>query len=153
MGTKTPTAPKFSPAKFTALDASTLQYNDPAALNTAATDADAAAYARSDADFAARHPELLAANKANEANIAGQIDGQLPPGYAAQLTKAGLGSALGTFQGGSVAPGSTGAFGVAKNLGIDYLKYQDDARNALAGANANAPERQLGLGGSAIVGL
>ena len=150
---KTPSAPKFRPASFTALDASTLAYNDPAALNTAATDADVAAYARSDADFAARHPELLAANRANEANIAGQIDGKLPPGYAATLTRAGLGSALGTFEGGGVAPGTTGAFGVARNLGLDFLKYQDDARTALAQANAQAPERQIGLGGNAVVGL
>lgn len=154
---KAPTAPKFKPAAFSPLSQDDLQFADVAGAQQTATDTDRAAYAAADADFAARHPDLVTANRVNEANAAGAVRGELPPGYADTLVKAGLGKALGAFGGGGGGAGvrtnSAGQFDIAKNLGINFLDYQNNAARNLAALNAATPERTFGLGGQGVLQL
>ena len=148
----TPQAPAFKPATYTALDPASLQTLDPAQANAIGTQYDKQAYAASDADFAARHPDLVAANKINEANVLSEEKGNAPAGLEAQLTTAGLGTAANALAT-PIAPGSTGSFGVARNLGEGYQQYQSALASQLGALNQQDAYRTFGLSGSSAVNL
>lgn len=152
MSQTAPKYPAFKPAKFTALSPDSLLYTDPNQAQDTATEADRRAYRLSDEDMAARHPDLVAANRLNEENLLRAERGELPPGYAAELNRAGLGAALSSF-GSVAAPGSTGTNRVARGLGLGILGYDQAVNQELQALNASTPARSFGLGGQGVLSL
>lgn len=144
---KIPPAPKLE--KYTAedFDVSKLVQTTPAQAQQQAVAQDRAYYDLSDADYAARRPDLLASNAAlrqqvgREATASVEPSGQLPPAVQSELMRAGLGSQLGTFD--AITPGSLGAYGVGRNLGVGALNYYNQARDRSV-AERNASRQQLG---------
>ena len=146
-----PTPPKFDPATFTALNAASLQSLDPSQANALADQYDKQSYALSDADFANRHPDLLAANKINESDVLNAVKGNVPIAVQSQLVNAGLGEEAQGFAG--AIPGSIGAAGVARNLGIGYGQYMQGIEGELGQLNQQDQERSFGIGGQGAVNL
>ena len=145
-GGDTPSAPKFHKAVYTPLDPDSLGYTSPDAANALATQFDKQGYAAADADFKARHPDLVRANRINERSALDAVSGELPAGLQAEFMRAGLSGPAASF--GSIVPGSIGQFGVARNLGQSFLEYRQRAADNLARLNATTPERQFGIGGA-----
>lgn len=139
---KPPPMPKYVPFDF-------------AGVNKQAIDEDRAAYARSDRDFAARHPGVLGAEKIFEGSVLKdqQGDSELMPEVQNQFLRAGIQSALQSFgaNGANLEPGSAGEANVARNLGIDILKLQDRNRQnrqqSLQLAEGIFPRREFGMNG------
>jgi hypothetical protein len=148
MGAKAPSIPKYNPPTPPAY-----QPLDIGAVNRAAISADQQAYNLSDTDFAARHPELVAAQTAFQKQVFGDVTGQpaIPAAVQNQMMTAGLtqaaqsmgatgafgtqgGSGPGSFTGGGGSTGGGGATGtwgaptagqaaVARNFGLNVSNY------------------------------
>ena len=142
-----PVAPKFHKATYTPLDTNSLQTTSVDTANDLTKQYDQQYYAASDADYAQRHPNLVAANKLAESNALSAEQGNLPPGLEAQLTRAGLSDGSAALSN-STIPGSSGSFGVARGLGVGYLDYLNNANQNLANLDAANPERGFGLTGT-----
>jgi hypothetical protein len=134
-----------------------------------AVQGDKTAYALSDADFAARFPQLSAglktyADKASTALNTPSTGLSLTPDVENQFVKAGLTKSLGNLGAQNLTnlqSGGAGQSQVAKNLGLDLLDFQqknisavqqqDQFKNAqFASALQIDPQRQIGLGGNAM---
>ena len=148
----TPTPPKFKPATYTALDPGTLKTTTVGDANQLATQYDQQYYAASDADYAARNPDLVAANKAAEQNVLDMQQGNVPAGLTAELTRAGLADGSAALSGG-IVPGSSGSFGLSRQLGVDYGAYTQQADQNLAALDALNPQRSFGINGAQALNL
>jgi hypothetical protein len=162
MGAKAPSIPKYNPPKpppYNPLDIN--------AVNTAAIGADQAAYSLSDTDFAQRNPDLVAAQRAFQKTMLGDVSGQnpLPPAVQNQMMQAGLTQAAGSM-------GATGAFGtgstvgqpgsgatagqsaVARNFGLNVANYLQQQKQIgeqeLALGTSMFPRREFGIGGPGV---
>lgn len=142
-GVKVPTPKHF---KYTDLDENSLHLTNQDDANEQARAADASYYDRSDRDYKARHPELVAANAQMEKDAAAEAGGAVPAAVQAQWAQAGLSGAL--TSGGDLTPGGQGAAGFAKNIGIDAMSYVNNARDRLSKITAANPQRSFGLSGA-----
>jgi hypothetical protein len=151
-GPSLPAAPKAKSYSYTAFDPNQLDQTSAADANTQAMAGDAGYYAASDADYARRNPQLVAANQIDKQQTLDEISGQVPAAVQSQWAKAGLAGALSSV-GGDVAPGSAGEAGVARSIGVDALSYEDRARQHLAALDASNPQRSMGLTGAEQEGI
>lgn len=124
-------------------------------LEENAAKTDLLAYKLSDQDYAARHPAMLGAEKAFEAQtLQDQTgDSKFLPQMQQEALRSGLGSSLSAFgdAGPVLARGSGAEADVAKNLGLSVLAFQDrnrqNAQRSLSLAEEIFPRRQIGLTG------
>lgn len=124
-------------------------------INQGAVVGDMQAYARSDKNFAQRHPTLLAGEGQFEKNAAQDQVGNTSfiPQMQSEAINSGLGSALDAFgdNTGTLKMGGAGEADVAKNLGISVLGFQQqnrqNAQQSLSLAEQLFPRRQIGLSG------
>lgn len=109
-------------------------------LQASALAADQNAYALSDADYLARHPDAVAAEKTLEGmnitdlaklgdykdNFNYTYDGnqELTPALQSEIMRAGLGGSAGAFGDANMSPGGAGEAAVARNLGLGVLDFQ-----------------------------
>lgn len=130
-------------------------------LDTGGAAMDRQYYQRSDQDFKRRHKGLFKANKLFEASVLKDQEGEseLMPAIQSELTRAGLGSALGAFGDapGTLKAGSAGEASVARNLGLGVMQFQDRNRanrmGSLGLANGLFQPRTFGLSGENAVQL
>lgn len=140
---------RFHPAVFSPLDIGQIQTFSPEQVQELALTADRLFYARSDADFHARRQSLWESKRAAEAQLLREMNGDFDPDVDASLVRTGLGQALTEFGGsGGVPPGSIGSFAVAKDIGLNYLLLQQNARQKLRVTNQLNPARRFGIDGA-----
>lgn len=163
-----PPTPTLERYNYSAFDPANLKLLSPQEAQNTAAQFDRAYYDASDADYAARNPGLVASNAAvrdqvgREATASVEPSGNLPPAVQAELQRAGLGSQLSTFE--VTTPGSMGAYGVGRNLGVGALNYfnqqrdravaeRNASRGQLAAITAAEPQRGFGLTGQDAANL
>lgn len=127
-------------------------------INKGAVAADVAGFAASDADFNKRHGPIVSAEKLFEAQTLKDQTGdtELSPAIQSEFQRAGLENAMGAFGDtpGTLAPGSAGEAGVARNLGLSIVGFQDRNRvnraKSLVTAEELFPRREFGLSGDDV---
>lgn len=146
--------PKFDPKitypNFVPVNAAT--------VNSDATAQDQNAFALSDADFKARHPQVVQAENAFQNQLTKDWKGNdtLMPALQATAIQSGLEGATGSMGPltENLAPNSGVEADVAKNLGLDILNFQQLNRanrmQDLGTAESIFPRRQFGLTGNDI---
>lgn len=140
-----PKMPKFKPADVGALNQQSIGY-------------DREGYDLSDADFAARFPELLAAQDLFRQRTLDDFNKSSVPSQALhdEMMRAGISNAIGAF-GGNIAPNSAAEASVARNLGLGVLDLQDrNRRNQNEGitmATQMFQPRTFGFGGQGALQL
>lgn len=149
--------PKFDPKitypNFVPVDIGKIQQS---AIST-----DQNAYGLSDADFKARHPQVVGAENAFQNQLTNDWKGNntLLPQIEATSIQSGLQGATGSMGPltENLAPNSGAEADVAKNLGLDILNFQQLNRSNrmqdLSAAESIFPRRQFGLTGSDIAAL
>lgn len=108
-----------------------------------AKDYDVAAYDRSDADFAARHPELVSARKSTITDAGKQLGGDIGDQTRSALMSSGLGGEATAMNGGNT-------FKTAKNLGVPILAKEKRDRNYFERLLAENPQRSTFSGADAV---
>jgi hypothetical protein len=123
------------------------------ALNALATQTSKGEYTAEQADLAARHPELVGAQKTFETQMASRLAGDQPldPQVQATLMRSGLQGAAQSLGVSNLGTGSAGQAAAARNLGLNIQQYQQaqrqEALTEFSYANQLFPQRQLGIGG------
>lgn len=116
---------------------------------------DARYYGRSDVDFKKRHPEVVGAEDLFQKGLLKDWEGEstLMPQIQTEFMNAGISNSLDAFGDtpGTLAPGSAGEAGVARNLGLSVMGFQDRNRTnretSLKTAEDVFPRRTFGLDG------
>lgn len=128
---------------------------DTGQLQNIATTGDKQAFAASDADFAARHPQVVGAEKAlqNQTTKDWMGSTEFMPQMQATALQSGLEGATGSMGPitSTLAPNSGAEADVAKNLGLDIMGFQQQNRaNRMGDLSMEEqifPRRQIGLTG------
>lgn len=129
-GGKSATPPKFVPV-------------DIPKTASLATDYDVAAYNASDADFAARHPELVTGRDSTIADAAKQLGGNLGDKEMSALVASGLGS-----EGGKISTGNQ--FKTSRSSGQTILAKEQRDRNYFERILTQNPMRSTFSGADAV---
>lgn len=113
---------------------------DPNQVENLALQFDQRGYGLSDADYAARFPQLAAGRNYEANNAALNISGQTDPLLTSTLKTSGLGNV--NF--------GQGEYKQARNMGVGILDKEKRDRNYFSRTLANNPQRTFGLSGQDI---
>jgi hypothetical protein len=144
MGTQAPQLPSYkSPGDMPPFISA-----NPAQIEQQAVSMDQAAYGLSDADFRQRYPSLYSSQQTFLNNLQTQMQGGINPQLQNLWTRSGMQNALGATGLWSQGAGTPGMANVARNLGIDYMGYQNQILNQFQMANDTFRPRTYGLTGA-----